>query len=120
RAHTLHRHLPRERARTLDRQPSRRVLGSELMLQTTQRTETATHPVTLTIRPVIAGSALAGNRLSRRTPWAVLVASLAASFALFALLAAASGGRFSVVGAVLVGAIGYLVVITVLSLSVEG
>lgn len=74
----------------------------------------------LTVRPVSAGSALAGNRLSKRTPWIVLAASLAASFALFALLAAASGDAFRTVGAVLVGAIGYLIVITVLSLSVEG
>ncbi|MGJ0202738.1 phosphate ABC transporter permease PstA [Leucobacter sp. gxy201] len=74
----------------------------------------------LTIRPVSAGSTLAGNRLSRRIPWVVLAASFAASIALFALLALASGGEFSLVGAVLIGAIGYLVVITVLSFSVEG
>ncbi|RGE18789.1 phosphate ABC transporter permease PstA [Leucobacter sp. wl10] len=74
----------------------------------------------LTVRPVRAGSALAGNRLSPAIPWIVLGASVAASFALFALLAAASGGQFSVVGAVLIGALAYLAVITIMSASVEG
>ncbi|WP_429950802.1 phosphate ABC transporter permease PstA [Leucobacter allii] len=90
------------------------------MLQQTNPTEKRTPSVSLTVRPSGAGSALAGNRLSRRTPWIVLGASLVASFALFALLAAAAGSAFSLVGAVLVGAIGYLVVITVMSTLVEG
>nr|WP_245907362.1 phosphate ABC transporter permease PstA [Leucobacter massiliensis] len=74
----------------------------------------------LTVRTVTPGSALAGNRLPRTTPWLVLAGALLASFALFGLLAAASGGTLSVVGAVLVAAILYLLVITVMSAIVEG
>lgn len=74
----------------------------------------------VTIRPVSAGSALSGNRLPRSTPWIILGASLVISFALFALLAAAAGGDFSVVGAVLVGAILYLVASTGITAAVEG
>lgn len=74
----------------------------------------------ITVRPVQAGSSLAGNRLSRRTPWLLLASSLTASFALFALLAAASGGEFSLVGAVLVGTLGYLAVITLMAGLIEG
>ncbi len=74
----------------------------------------------ITVRPVSAGSTLAGNRLPRSAPWIVLVASLAAAFALFGLLALASGNGFSVVGAVLVGALAYLAVVTILSAAVEG
>ncbi|MBL3678774.1 phosphate ABC transporter permease PstA [Leucobacter chromiireducens] len=87
------------------------------MLQTDASRST---PVALTVRPVNAGSALAGNRLSRRTPWITLAASLVGAFALFALLAAASGSEFSVVGAILVGAIAYVLVISLLSGFVEG
>jgi phosphate transport system permease protein len=90
------------------------------MLQQSRSKEKRNDPVALTVRPVRAGSALAGNRLARNTPWIVLAAALVASFALFGLLALASGGEFSVVGAVLIGAIAYLVVITVMSASVEG
>ena len=74
----------------------------------------------LTIRPVSAGSGLAGNRLPRGTAWVVLAASLAVSLALFGLLAAADGSEFNAVGAVLAGAILYLVVSTGLSAAVEG
>src|SRR5690606_5719408 len=72
------------------------------------------------VRPVQAGSSLAGNRLSRRTPWILLGSSFAASFALFALLAAASDAEFSLVGAVLVGVIGYLAIITIMAGLIEG
>lgn len=71
-------------------------------------------------RPVSAGSTLAGNRLPRPVPWIVLAASIAASIALFALLAAASGSAFSIVGAAVVAAILSLAVITGISASVEG
>ena len=90
------------------------------MLQLTERTDKGNPPVAITVRPVASGSALAGNRLPRSTPWLVLVGSLVASFALFAILAAATGSGFSLVGAVLVGALGYLAVITVMSTAVEG
>lgn len=76
--------------------------------------------MTLTVRPVSAGSGLAGNRLPRGTAWAVLGASLLVSFALFALLAAADGSPFNVTGAILVGAILHLIVSTGLAAAVEG
>jgi len=90
------------------------------MLQQSTRKEKRIAPVAITVRPGLAGSALAGNRLSRGTPWYVLGGSLVAAFALFALLAAASGSAFSVTGAIVVGALAYLVIITILSASVEG
>ena len=93
------------------------------MLQTERQPQTSeerTPPVAITVRPVSAGSTLAGNRLPRSTPWLVLAGALAAALALFGLLALASGGEFSLVGAILVGAIAYLVIITVLSATVEG
>ncbi|QIM15182.1 phosphate ABC transporter permease PstA [Leucobacter insecticola] len=74
----------------------------------------------ITVRTPSAGSTLAGNRLSRRTPWLTLAASLVAAYLLFLLLSAASGNGFSVVGATLVGLLGYLTVITSLSAAVEG
>ncbi len=74
----------------------------------------------ITVRTAAAGSTLAGNRLSRSTPWITLAASLVAAYSLFALLAAASGTEYSVVGATIVGLLVYLAVITVLSATVEG
>lgn len=74
----------------------------------------------ITVRPVKAGSSLAGNRLSRRTPWVILGACFVASFALFALLAAAGNSAFSLVGAMLIGAVGYLVIISIMSGLIEG
>ncbi|MFT4232838.1 MAG: phosphate ABC transporter permease PstA [Leucobacter sp.] len=74
----------------------------------------------LTVRPVRAGSSLAGNRLSSNTPWIVLGACIVASFALFGLIGLASGNGLSVVGAAIIAALAYLVVITIMSASVEG
>ena len=74
----------------------------------------------ITVRPVTVGSSLAGNRLPRASAWLILAASLAVSFALFGLLAAANGEAFSVTGAVLVGLLVHLVVITSLSAAIEG
>ena len=74
----------------------------------------------ISVRPVAAGSTLAGNRLAKSTPWIVLGASLVAAFLLFGLLASASGSALNYVGATIVGAIAYITVITVLSASVEG
>jgi len=76
--------------------------------------------MTLTIRPVSAGSGIAGNRLPRGTVWIVLGASLALSLALFGLLAAADGSAYNLVGAVLVGAVLHLVISTGISGAVEG
>ncbi|MBK0420538.1 phosphate ABC transporter permease PstA [Leucobacter sp. CSA2] len=90
------------------------------MLQTNERTNKGDTPVSITVRPSTAGSALAGNRLSKRTPWLVLGGSLLVSFVLFGLIAAASGSELSVVGAVIVGALLYLLVISIMSTMVEG
>lgn len=73
----------------------------------------------ITIRPSTA-STLAGNRLPRSAPWIALAASLAAAFALFSLIAAASGDAFSLIGATLTGLLAYLLIISVLSATVEG
>ena len=73
----------------------------------------------ITVRPVAAGSSLAGNRLSRSAPWLILAASLAASIALFALLSAANKSEFSLTGAVVVGLLLHMVVTTALSASIE-
>jgi len=76
--------------------------------------------MTLTVRPVSAGSGLAGNRLPRGSAWLILGASLALSLALFGLLAAADGTSFNLVGAIIVGAILHLVASTSISMAVEG
>lgn len=74
----------------------------------------------ISVRPVTAGASLAGNRLPRGTVWLILAASLVVSIALFALLAAADGAEFNLVGAVLVGLILHLVATTGISAAVEG
>jgi phosphate transport system permease protein len=74
----------------------------------------------ISVRPVTAGSSLAGNRLPRSTPWLILGGSIAAALALFGLLSVANGAEFNLTGAVLVGLILHLIVITGVSASVEG
>ncbi|WP_449277579.1 phosphate ABC transporter permease PstA [Leucobacter sp. GX24907] len=74
----------------------------------------------INVRPATAGSTLAGNRLPNATPWVVLAASLAASVAVFGLLAAANGSPFSVVGAAVIGALLFLTANTGISAAVEG
>ncbi len=74
----------------------------------------------ISVRPVTAGSTLAGNRLPRNAPWLILAACLAVSLALFGLLAAANRSEFSLTGAVLVGLILHMVVTTALSAAIEG
>lgn len=63
---------------------------------------------------------LTAGHLSRAVPWYVLIGSFAASFALFALLSAASGSPLSWAGALVVGVIVYLVAIYAISRTVEG
>ena len=75
---------------------------------------------TIDVRPAPAGSTLAGNRLPRYAVWVVLAASLGLGLALFALLAAAAESEFNLVGALVVGAILYLVASTGLTAAVEG
>ncbi|MGK0714947.1 phosphate ABC transporter permease PstA [Leucobacter sp. W1153] len=74
----------------------------------------------ISIRPVGTGSSLSGNRLPRATTWVVLAASLLVGIALFTLLSLAEDGEFSVVGALVVGALVFLVANTALSAAVEG
>lgn len=74
----------------------------------------------ITTEKISSGSTFSGNRLPKRYPWIVLVGSLAASFALFGLLASASGNPFSLAGAIIVGLLLHLVIVTVSSMSVEG
>lgn len=73
----------------------------------------------ITIRPS-ATSTLAGNRLPRSAPWFTLTASLIIAYALFGLIALASGDAYSLVGATLTGLLAYLLLISVLSATVEG
>ncbi|MDI2098716.1 phosphate ABC transporter permease PstA [Klugiella sp. YN-L-19] len=66
-------------------------------------------------------NAYAHGRLGRRVPWLVLGATMLLSIVAFALLAAAgSTDGFNIVGAIMVGALGYGVVIFITSLLVEG
>lgn len=74
----------------------------------------------ITLRPVSDGPSLAGNNLPKPVAWITLAGSLALSFALFALLSAANGSDFSLTGAVLIGLIVHLLVITSVSAAVEG
>jgi len=76
--------------------------------------------VTLTVRPLSTGSGLAGNRLPKGTVWLILIVSLALSAALFGLLAIAEGTAFSLVGAVIVGAVLHLIASTGIAAAVEG
>lgn len=74
----------------------------------------------ITISTGLAGSSLAGGRLSRKAPWYTLAGSVAGALALFQLLAMATGDTFSVAGALVTAGIAYLVIITVISHAVEG
>ncbi|HEU4849073.1 MAG TPA: phosphate ABC transporter permease PstA [Terrimesophilobacter sp.] len=68
-----------------------------------------------------AVNAYSAGQLHRRTPWLVLVGSLVVSFAMFWLLQAATPeADFSVAGAVIVGALFYVVAIYVYSYLIEG
>ncbi|MCA0378290.1 MAG: phosphate ABC transporter permease PstA [Actinobacteria bacterium] len=74
----------------------------------------------ITVRPVAAGSSLAGNRLPRSAPWLILVSCVAVSLALFGLLSAANGNEFSLTGALVVGLLLHMLVTTTLSAAIEG
>lgn len=74
-----------------------------------------------TIAPAVAVNAYSAGQLHKRTPWLVLVGSLVVSFAMFWLLQAATPeADFSVAGAVIVGALFYVVAIYVYSFLIEG
>ncbi len=65
-------------------------------------------------------NSLTQGQLHRRTPWVVLGLSLAGAVGVVALLSAANGDEFSIVGAVVLAALTYLVVIVALSRQIEG
>ncbi|WP_394552856.1 phosphate ABC transporter permease PstA [Agromyces sp. MMS24-JH15] len=65
-------------------------------------------------------NALTAGMLPRFTSLWVLIGCLAATSAFFAILAAANGGEFSIVGAVFFGVVLYAIVIWVLSRIIEG
>jgi len=70
---------------------------------------------------VSTGNVFASGRLNRSVPWIILGVCLAASVAVFALLAAgAPAAEFNIVGAVFFGVVAYAVVIVVVSRLVEG
>lgn len=74
-----------------------------------------------TIAPAVAVNAYSAGQLHKRTPWLVLVGSLVVSFAMFWLLQAGTpGADFSAAGAVIVGALFYVVAIYVYSFLIEG
>lgn len=65
-------------------------------------------------------SSLTNGRLPRWAPWTLLGVSLAASFAVFGILAMSSQTAPNIAGAAVVGILLYLVLITVISSIVEG
>jgi len=69
-----------------------------------------------TITAPARGATLTSGRLPRWAPWALLGASLVCSFAVFAVMAAGGDlADFNIAGAVIVGVIAYMVLITVIS-----
>lgn len=76
-------------------------------------TRTAPHATTV--------NAYSAGLLHRRTPWLVLAVSIAVSFTFFALLQAGNPeGGFNVAGAIIVGAILYVIAIYAYSRLIEG
>ncbi len=65
-------------------------------------------------------NSLTQGQLHSRTPWVILGLSLAAAGGIFALIGSATGSEFSLVGAIALGALFYLVSIVVMSRLVEG
>jgi phosphate transport system permease protein len=65
-------------------------------------------------------NSLTQGQLHSRTPWVILGLSLAAAGGIFALIGSATGSEVSLVGAIALGALFYLVSIVVMSRLVEG
>lgn len=65
-------------------------------------------------------NSLTQGQLHSRTPWVILGLSLAAAGGIVALIGSATGSEFSLVGAIALGALFYLVSIVVMSRLVEG
>ena len=63
---------------------------------------------------------LTSGHLPRWAPWGLLAASLVVFGAIFAVIAAASGGEFSVTGWIILSVVAYLVLIYAISRIVEG
>lgn len=85
-------------------------------------TQTPPVPETAALRPVAPHSSvsLTSGRLPRWAPWGLLGLTAAAVALVFAMLAVAGETEFSFAGWAIVTAIGYLVLITVISSIVEG
>ena len=64
--------------------------------------------------------ALTSGHLPRWAPWGLLAASLVVFGAIFAVIATASGGEFSVTGWIILSVVAYLVLIYAISRIVEG
>jgi phosphate transport system permease protein len=76
-----------------------------------------------TLSPIRSSSTtntLTNGRLPGWAPWALLVGSLAVTFAAFGIMAGASGTGINIAGAAVLGAILYLVLIFTISAIVEG
>lgn len=71
-------------------------------------------------RPSVATDGLTNGRLPGWSPWALLIGSLAVTFAAFGIMAGASGTGLNIAGAAVLGALLYLVLIFTISAIVEG
>src|SRR5690606_38142289 len=90
--------------------PSQRNLGGELM------TTTSTNPIV-----THSTNAFAAGQLHRRTPWLVFTgAALASIIGFWFIDAADEGADFNVAGAIIVAAIGHVLVLCTLSYLIEG
>jgi phosphate transport system permease protein len=79
--------------------------------------------MTTTLSPTRSSSTtntLTNGRLPGWAPWALLLGSLAVTFAAFGIMAGASGTGINIAGAAVLGAILYLVLIYTISAIVEG
>lgn len=74
----------------------------------------------ITVRPNIAGSAIAGNRLSNVTIWVIFALSIGVSLSLFGLLAVANASDYNYVGGIIVGLLLFVAISTSISFAVEG
>ena len=80
-----------------------------------------TTPAPAPVRPAArTHQTLTSGHLPRWAPWGLLAASLVVFGAIFAVIAAASGGEFSVTGWIILSVVAYLVLIYAISRIVEG
>ena len=80
-----------------------------------------TTPAPAPVRPAArTHQTLTSGHLPRWAPWGLLAASLVVFGAIFAVIAAATGGEFSVTGWIILSVVAYLVLIYAISRIVEG